>query len=195
LNNWVVSFRRGLCGGRITPGKNRPSCTDMPLPEDVVKLLREWQSSTPYNQPHDWVFASSVKEGKTPLDRFCLMKKYIQPVVRKLGLPHISWHSFRHSLSSWGKACLTAEDRKVLLRHGTTASGEGYGEVSLEKKDEIAQRFRTHVRLAAKQNVVGPATSFSTRNGRRGPGVKKAAAAAENQPAPYLSHARKKRVG
>jgi integrase len=194
LSTGVVSFRRGFAAGRITKGKNRHSCTDMPLPEDVVQLLRGWHSATPYNEPDDWVFASSVKKGKTPLDRFGLMARHIQPVARKLGLPHISWHSFRHSLSALGKACLTAEERKVMMRHGSLASGEDYGEVSLESKREIAQRLWTHAKLAAKQNIGGLATSASDPPVGVAAGRKASVKIRAEASAPYLSRASKKRV-
>jgi integrase len=149
LDTGVTEFRRGFVQGRITPCKNVASRTCMPLPKEVVELLREWRSVTPYNEPDDWLFASSGKKGKAPIDRFHMMKSCIQPLARKLGLPHISWHSFRHSLSAWGKACLSAEDRKTLLRHGSLASGEIYGDAELERKRDIQQRLAEHVRSEA----------------------------------------------
>ena len=35
----------------------------MPIPDEVVQLLRDWRLSTPYNQPSDWVFASEYTKG------------------------------------------------------------------------------------------------------------------------------------
>jgi integrase len=161
LTEGVVTFRRGLVRGRITLGKNAASNTEMPLPRKVVQLLREWRSATPYNKPDDWLFASSHRHGKMPLDRGGLMQNHIQPIARKLGLPHVTWYSFRHSLSAWGKECLTAEERKVLLRHATIPSGEGYGEIPLEKKHAIAQRLWTHVGLDEQQSLGGAVTVSS----------------------------------
>jgi integrase len=47
--------------------------------------------------------------------------KNIQRVARDLGLPHIGWHTFRHSFARWAKdARMTLEDIKTLLRHATT---------------------------------------------------------------------------
>src|SRR5439155_16585582 len=75
----------------------------------------------------------------------------------------VTWHSFRHSLSAWAKRCLTAQERKVLLRHATIKSGEGYGEVPVEEKREIAQPLWREVRLAAQQSLGGAATLSSGR--------------------------------
>jgi len=58
LDEGVVSFRRGFVQGRITPLKTEASRTNLPLPEEVLGLLRKWHSITPYNQPSQWVFAS-----------------------------------------------------------------------------------------------------------------------------------------
>lgn len=157
----VVSFRRGFDRGRVTPGKTLASDTEMPLPDEVVQSLKEWQSATPYNRPDDWVFASWAKKGKTPIARAHLIRYYIQPVARKLGFPKVTWYSFRHSLSAWGKECLNAEERKVLLRHASIKSGEGYGEIPLETKHVIAQRLWAHMRLAGQQNLGGAATASS----------------------------------
>jgi len=161
LNEGVVRFRRGLVHGRITPGKTLASNTELPLPSEVVQLLREWRSATPYNKPEDWVFASSAKQGKTPFDRDGLMWNHIQPVARRLGLPHVTWNTFRHSLSAWGKECISAEERKVLLRHAAIPSGEGYGEISLERKHAIAQQLWTYVRLEEQQSRGGAGTVSS----------------------------------
>lgn len=141
----VVTFRRGVDAGRITPGKTTPSNTQMPLPKEVVQVLRVWHSATPYNKPEDWIFASWQKKGKNPVYPQCLMN-LIQRVARKLGLPHVTWYSFRHSLNALAKECLPREERRIMLRHGNTATEEGYGEVPLERKREIAQRLWTRMR-------------------------------------------------
>ncbi len=141
----VVTFRRGVDAGRITPGKTTSSNTEMPLPKEVVQVLRLWHSATPYNKPEDWIFASWQKKGKNPVYPQCLMD-HIQRVARKLGLPHVTWYSFRHSLNALAKECLPREERRIMLRHGNTATEEGYGEVPLERKREIAQRLWTRMR-------------------------------------------------
>lgn len=178
FNAAVVSFRRGLDAGRITHGKTSASCTEMPLPREVLQVLREWRSSTPYNQPHDWVFASPQKEGKIPISRYGLMKDHIQPIARELGLPHVTWYSFRHSLNALAKECLSREERQIMLRHrqAPAASEDGYGEVPLERKREIAQRLWTRMRERLGAAVIIPyanlpksATGQNERNLSAGP--------------------------
>lgn len=66
------------------------------------------------------------------------MRTNIQPVAAALGLPHIGWHTLRHSFSAWAKAIsMPAEDRKTLLRHQSVHMGEFYGHVEMERKREL----------------------------------------------------------
>jgi integrase len=118
----VVKFSRGIDAGRITKGKTSASNTEMPLPDEVVRSLLEWQSITPYNRPGDWVFASPQKNGMMPISRYGVMRYYIQPIARKLGLPHVTWYSFRHSLNALAKECISPEGRQIMLRHGRTST-------------------------------------------------------------------------
>jgi len=48
------------------------------------------------------------------------MRHFIQPIAKKLGIRHISWHTFRHTYSTLLRA--NGEDPKVvqeLLRHSS----------------------------------------------------------------------------
>lgn len=60
----------------------------------------------------------------------------------KLGLPKITWNSFRHSVSRWAKGALKLEDAKELLRHEKmSTTSEIYGGMSLEEKRQIQEKF------------------------------------------------------
>jgi integrase len=147
----VVTFRRGVVQGRITPLKTEASRTEMALPEDVLELLLEWRSRTPYNQEQDWVFASPYLKGTRPLWADNMLRKHIQPVAIKAGLPKIGWHSFRHTVSAWGKeAGFTLEEVKTLLRHENIATtSEIYGGPQLAAKRELQRRLVAYVKQQA----------------------------------------------
>lgn len=111
LDAGVVTFRRGFVQGRITLLKTEASRTNLPLPGDVLDLLRQWRSITPHPTQNDWVFASPYTKGERPFWPAQLLKAHIKPVALKAGLPSIGWHSFRHTVSAWGKeAGLQLED-------------------------------------------------------------------------------------
>jgi integrase len=164
-----VELRQGFVAGRVTLLKTRASRTFEPIPEDVVELLRKWKSVTPYALAEDWVFASPYTKGKRPYDPHTMMNKQIRPVALKLGLPKISWHSFRHTLSRWAKAvCKRLEDAKELLRHeDITTTSNIYGGMSLEEKREIQQQVVRYVYEKAKSEGWTGSTVSTTKKHTR----------------------------
>ena len=155
LEERVVSFRCGFVQGRITPLKTEASRTNLPLPEEVLALLRQWHSITPYNQPEDWIFASPRTRGQRPLWPAQLFKTHIKPVALAAGLPNIGWHSFRHTVSAWGKeAGLELEDVKTLLRHEDIATTSNvYGDLGMKAKRRIQQQLVEFVKQQAEDEV------------------------------------------
>ena len=127
----MVSFRQGCVQGRITPLKTEASRTNLPLPEEVLELLRQWRSVAIHRAATDWVFASPYTKGKRPFWPAQLLKAHIKPIALAAGLPNIGWHSFRHTVSAWGKeAGLELEEVKTLLRHENLATtSEVYGDL------------------------------------------------------------------
>jgi integrase len=150
--NGTVSFRRGFVQGRITPLKTEASRTNLPLPDELLDLLREWHSISPFNKPDDWIFASPYTKGQRPFWPSQLLKKHIKPVALAAGLPSIGWHSFRHTVSAWGKeAGLKLEDVKTLLRHEDIATTSNvYGDLGMDAKRRIQQRLVAFVNEQAK---------------------------------------------
>lgn len=105
-------------------GRCKTETSQKPVPLDalVAEVLRQWQASTSYKAPQDWIFASPVMNGKQPYWPEQLMRRYIQPAARRAGITkRIGWHTFRHSFSTLLKA--NGEDVKVvqeLLRHANS---------------------------------------------------------------------------
>jgi integrase len=74
LQNGTVKFRRGFVQGRITPLKTEASRTNLPLPDELMDLLRQWHSITPFNKLDDWIFPrltrrASVRSGRRNCSR------------------------------------------------------------------------------------------------------------------------------
>lgn len=147
----VVSFRQGCVQGRITPLKTEASRTNLPLPEELLELLRQWRSVAIHRAPTDWVFASPYTKGKRPFWPAQLLKAHVKPIALSLGLPSIGWHSFRHTVSAWGKeAGLELEEVKTLLRHENLATtSEVYGDLGMEAKRRIQQQLVNFVKQQA----------------------------------------------
>jgi integrase len=122
-----VSVTRSLVDQHVGPVKTEASRKLMPIDEFVVRDLLAWYAVTPYKKPSDYVWATDAnragaKRGKQPVWLSTVMRDYIQPMARSLGIEKkMSWHTFRHTFSSMLKS--NGEDVKVvqeLLRHSTS---------------------------------------------------------------------------
>src|SRR5207248_1379864 len=85
--------------------KTEASRKAVPLDEFMIYELSAWYQIMPYKKPKDWVFASdslraAEKRGKQPYLPSTIMRHFIQPVARSLGIGKINWHTFRHTYST-----------------------------------------------------------------------------------------------
>ena len=117
-----VSVLRSIVKQSVGPCKTEASQKPVPLDPRLVRTLRTWRRSARFRQPTDWVFASSVRQGKFPFWGQALLRHYIRTAAVKVGITkRIGWHTFRHSYSTLLKA--NGADIKVmqeLLRHAST---------------------------------------------------------------------------
>jgi integrase len=76
-------------------------------------------------------------------------------VALSAGLPSIGWHSFRHTVSAWGKeAGLELENVKTLLWHEDIATTSNvYGDLGMDAKRRIQQRLVEFVKQQAEAQV------------------------------------------
>ena len=102
--------------------KTEASQKPVPLEASVAEDLWLWKQSTPYNRPEDWVFASPWTKGKQPLWPDSLLRRWIKPAAKRVGITkRLGWHTFRHTYSTLLRA--NGEDIKVvqeLLRHANS---------------------------------------------------------------------------
>ncbi|MGA8858398.1 MAG: site-specific integrase, partial [Candidatus Sulfotelmatobacter sp.] len=126
FKNLHVSVTRSLVDQHVGPVKTEASRKLMPIDEYIAHDLLSWYEVTPYKKPSDYVWATDAnragaKRGKQPVWLSAVMRDYIQPSARKLGInKKMSWHTFRHTFSTLLKG--NGEDVKVvqeLLRHST----------------------------------------------------------------------------
>jgi len=154
LDRDVMTFRQGFVSARITSLKTRSSRAEMAIPSDVREALLEWKKHTPYSAPESWVFASSATNGERPFWPEAILANYIQPIAQAAGLGRIAWHTFRHSVSQWGKQALNLEETKEILRHSNIqTTSDIYKGLPLEGKREAQQRLVEFVRAEAKKSL------------------------------------------
>ncbi len=126
FKNLHGSVTRSLVDQHVGPVKTEASRKLMPIDDYVAHDLLAWYEVTPYKKPSDYVWATDAncagaKRGKQPVWLSTVMRDYIQPAARKVGInKKMSWHTFRHTFSTLLNG--NGEDVKVvqeLLRHST----------------------------------------------------------------------------
>src|ERR1700694_812270 len=102
FKNLTVAVTRSLLDQHVGKCKTEVSRKLMPLDPYTAGDLQAWYEETPYKAPSDYVWAtdsnrSGSKRGQQPVWLSTIMRHYIQPIARKLGIQkRIGWHTFRH---------------------------------------------------------------------------------------------------
>ena len=86
-----IDVQRSVVDQFVGRCKTEASQKRIPLDEYTAQDLLAWFRQTPYRDPEDYVFAANSsragkKRGKQPLWLSTIMRYYIQPVVKKLGI-------------------------------------------------------------------------------------------------------------
>ncbi len=115
----TLTVQRGVVHNHVGNTKTQARKKPIPLAAELILVLQQWRSVTPYRSDADWLFASPLMEGKQPVWPDSLLKRIVKPAVKAAGLTkRIGWHTFRHSYSTLLRA--NGTDIKVqqeLLRH------------------------------------------------------------------------------
>jgi integrase len=86
-----IDVRRSIVDQVVGRRKTEASQKRIPLDEYTAQDLPAWFQQTLYPDPDDYVFAANSsragkKRGKQPLWLSTIMRYYIQPVVKRLGI-------------------------------------------------------------------------------------------------------------
>jgi integrase len=79
-----ASVLRSIVKQAVGPFKTEASQKPVPLDPRLVRTLRAWRRTARFRKPTDWVFASPVRQGKSPFWGQVLMRHYIRPATWKL---------------------------------------------------------------------------------------------------------------
>ena len=91
LQGGVLRVKETVYDGHFDEPKTKRSFRTIPIGSETIGILQALQSRKA--NPEALVFAT---QAGTPLDRRNLLRRQVTPVCKKVGLPAISWHSFRH---------------------------------------------------------------------------------------------------
>ncbi len=122
LDELWFNLKRGVVRKHLTEMKTKASKKGVPMLPELGDVLRQWRTETPYPMDDDWVFASPYTNGERPYWAESAMVDHVRPAAAKAGIKkHITWHVFRHSLSTIMKT--NKEDVKTIqeiLRHANS---------------------------------------------------------------------------
>jgi integrase len=133
VDRGTLHVQRSWCRGRLgetKTGKDR----EIPIPPVLGEAVREYCAQ---RSASGWLFASET--GKPQSDRN-LIQRHIYPVGQRLGIPHFSWHSLRHTFSTLGgnEGSIATLVMKQLLGHSRLSTMDRYmHELAGPKRDAV----------------------------------------------------------
>lgn len=116
----------------------------LPLPDVLLRWLREWQKQTKFNKPEDTVFAG--RTGR-PIDYNNANNRIFKKLSHAVEVD-FTWNSFRHSFRAFMDELRVPEfRRKLLMGHSVQEDiGDLYGHATLDDLrtivNEIAERIQ-----------------------------------------------------
>lgn len=82
-----------------------------------------------------------------------MLQDHIAPVAKKLGMPHIGFHTFRHSYRAWlGGGDATLSQQKDLMRHSSIGVTMRYGGTPVEEMRPLVNAVAAKLRLARRSS-------------------------------------------
>lgn len=120
----TMNVVRSIVYGVVGPCKTESSQKPVPIHPTVLDALVKWREVCRYNKSDDWVFASRRHRGRKPIWGQAILRKYIRPVARSVGIQkRFGWHTFRHTYSTLLRSVETEfKMMQELLRHSSLRS-------------------------------------------------------------------------
>jgi integrase len=117
----VLHVQRRVYEGAVDTPKSKKSERLLPIPEELLQRLKSLGTK-------DWVF--QARNG-SPLNQSNILRRYLRPAVKALGITLGGWHDFRHSQSTvMRQGDVPLEVRAAILGHSVKQT-EDYGEVNM----------------------------------------------------------------
>jgi integrase len=86
----VLHIQRRIYEGKTGPSKTEDSNRDLPIPNLLLERMKRLGSG-------EWIFRS---RNGSPINPGNTLKRYVRPVVQRLGISLGGWHDFRHTLAT-----------------------------------------------------------------------------------------------
>ena len=147
LSDAIINVQRSVSRGEVDTTKTEGSNRRVPIPAILMEVLSaqvRQVGSLPVNLPNNplapnWLFPS---RAGTPLSDRNLINRHVYPVSKRLGIPHFSWHSLRHTFSTLGgnEGTIPTLVMKQLLGHSKLSTTEKYmHELQSEQREAMTK--------------------------------------------------------
>jgi integrase len=117
-----ISLSRAIVHRVVGEMKTEASRRPVAIDAESTRALSMLRERSPFNQLHDWVFASPHRGARQPYWDDSILKRRIRPAALRAGLTkRIGWHTFRHTFATLLKG--NREDAKVVqdsMRHANS---------------------------------------------------------------------------
>lgn len=140
-----LAVRESFVRGAYQSVKSPKSRRNIPIPEWFAPHLLRHLSQSKFQSPDDPVF---VARNGSPLDEHNTAARILKPVVSKLRLPWVSWHTFRHTQATLAdQAGLTATERQRILGHATPDITLHYTHADLDRVRDLLEAMVDKTKL------------------------------------------------
>jgi integrase len=94
----TVTVSQAMYNGQISAPKTEAGLRQVPLSNDVWKLLMEWKGKAEDSGPDSLVFSTKVS---TALNSNNVLRRAVFPVCKCMGIPDVTWLTCRRTYASW----------------------------------------------------------------------------------------------
>ena len=135
-------IQRAYTHGELGATKSTASAAKLPVPEDLITLLNEYQKRS----KSKWLFPSPVTGGPRSADM--ILADHLKPAAEKLELPKVGWHLLRHSYRSWiSGGTATLSQQKDMMRHSDISTTDIYGGTPVEEMRPLVEAVAAKLKL------------------------------------------------
>lgn len=126
-----VHIRRSSVGKHMDDTKTEASEQELPMHEDLERVLRDWKALNTADDGsslsvNGWLFGN-MTTGR-PFWRDSLQEDHLVPAGRKVGIPNLGWHDFRHTYRAMMRELnISLEEQRGLMRHEDIRTTLSYG--------------------------------------------------------------------
>jgi integrase len=143
LRRGTLSVCRSHVGKAVDDTKTEESTQELPIHEDLRHVLEAWSTEPSVN---GWLFGNLIT-GR-PYWRDSLQSDHLVPAGKKVGIPNLGWHDFRHTYRAMIRDLkISLEEQRTLMRHEDIKTTLGYGgktpaEVSRPANAKVVEMLR-----------------------------------------------------